>query len=83
MVNYMEIQEASEAAKKNMETALKKKALSTAGIEQEENGWKVIVEIVEEEHIPNKFDLIGIYDVKIDNDGKVTGWSKRTTRIRG
>lgn len=79
----MDAKEASEAAKKRLEEALGKKANATIDISQEGEEWKASVEIVEEEHMPSKFDLVGVYEVKLDKTGKITSWSRKETRQRG
>ena len=79
----MIVEEAAEYAKQRLEKALKKRANSTIAIYKEENEWVAKVEVLEEEHIPSKFDLIGIYQVHLDKDGNLISWDKEGTRLRG
>lgn len=79
----MKIGDVSEQAKIQLAEALKKKALATAKLVKNDDGWNITVEIIEEEHIPSKFDSIGIYDVTLDSKGNLTGWTRTGSRLRG
>lgn len=79
----MNVEEAAEMAKKKLADALKKKAYATTNISKDGEGWKATVEIVEEEHMPSQFDIIGVYEVKMDKDGKLISWNRIKSRKRG
>jgi len=63
--------------------ALKKKPYGCPSIKRSEKGWETIIEIVEEEHIPSKFDTIGVYEAQFDKKLNLTGWEKKKQRDRG
>jgi hypothetical protein len=49
------------------------------GIERNEDGWLVAVQVVELERIPSSTDVLGRYEVTVSDEGEVTGiW--RTNR---
>lgn len=79
----MDVVEAAEEAKKNLAKVLKKKAYTTTSISKDKGGWKATVEIIEEEHMPSQFDIIGVYEVKLDKKGKLISWNKKESRKRG
>jgi hypothetical protein len=43
-------------------------------MERDDDGWKVTVQVVELERIPNSTDVLGSYEVIVDDDGEVTGY---------
>jgi hypothetical protein len=52
---------------------------SIIGIEKNGKEWKLSVEVLELERVPNTTDLLGIYDVTVDKNGELTG-ARRTRR---
>jgi Gas vesicle synthesis protein GvpO len=51
---------------------------SVLGLERDEDdGWSVMVQIVELSRIPHSTDVLGAYAVKVDPDGEVIGWRRR------
>lgn len=51
----------------------------------EEEGWKVILEVIEEKDYMKKYakdEMVGIYHVRVDKDGDVTSFSRKSTRYR-
>lgn len=84
----MDIRQASEQAKKRISEALDKKAENTNSISKEGNEWSAMVEVLEEEYIPgmglkSMNDLLGIYEVRLNEKGELEGWNKRASRKRG
>jgi len=52
---------------------------AVTGMEKNGSEWRVTVEVVELERIPNTTDVLGKYEVTLDKDGEVTG-AQRTRR---
>jgi hypothetical protein len=52
---------------------------SVLGLERddENDGWNVMVQVVELARIPNSTDVLGVYAVKVDGEGELIGWSRR------
>jgi hypothetical protein len=78
----LDIKKASEIIKTKLGEALDKKANATISIRKEGNEWKADVEVVEEEYLPGQNlrsmnDLLGLYDVSMDDNGNLTGWVKK------
>jgi hypothetical protein len=46
-------------------------------------GWKVTVEIVEMRRVPNSTDLIGCYEVTLDDDGDLLQYRRTRRYNRG
>src|SRR5919109_273504 len=43
------------------------------GMERNGSEWKVTVEVLELERVPNTTDILGIYEVTLDKNGELTG----------
>jgi hypothetical protein len=52
---------------------------SVTGIEKNGKEWKLTVEVLELERVPNTTDVLGKYDVTVDQNGELTG-ARRTRR---
>ena len=56
---------------------------SVLGLRRDDDGWQVLVEVVELQRIPNSTDLLGCYTVSLDKDGEVVGYERRRRYQRG
>jgi len=84
----MSIKQAAGVAKEKLAEALNKKANATVSISREGNDWNATVEILEEEYLPGKNvssmnDIIGVYEVKLNDKGDLTSWVKKGSHKRG
>ena len=52
---------------------------SVTGMEKDGSEWRVKVEVLELERIPNTTDVLGIYEVTLDKNGDLIG-AQRTRR---
>jgi hypothetical protein len=83
-----DIGSASEIAKQKLAKAMNKTADSTISISKEDDIWNAVVEIVDEEYLPgmkvkSMSDIIGVYEVKLSNDGNLLSWTKKSSHKRG
>jgi hypothetical protein len=53
------------------------------GLRKEDDGWQVLVEVVEMQRIPNSTDLLGCYAVSMDQNGDVVGYERQRRYQRG
>jgi Gas vesicle synthesis protein GvpO len=53
------------------------------GVERDEDGWRVQVEVVESRRIPETTDILAVYEVDVDSDGDVTGYRRLKRYVRG
>lgn len=56
---------------------------SVVGVNPHEDGWRVTVEVVESARIPNTADIMAEYDVDIDSNGDLTGYTRKSRYFRG
>lgn len=50
-------------------------------IDREDEGWRVAVEVIERSSVPDTQDILGRYEITLDEDRTVTGY-RRTHRYR-
>lgn len=60
--------------------------LKTSGvvaISRSEDGWIISIEMIEKKSIPDSMDVLGCYEVKLDDGGKICDFSRVRLRRRG
>lgn len=55
---------------------------NVVGLAKTEDGWRVMVEMVEKESIPNSMDLLGLYEITLDGEGTILGFERKSLRKR-
>ena len=53
------------------------------GLERTDDGWKVLVEVVEVRRIPDTTDILALYEVQVDEDGDLMGYRRLRRYARG
>jgi hypothetical protein len=53
------------------------------GLSKSEEGWVVSLEGLERRAIPDTMDVLGIYEVRLDNEGNLLGFERKKLRKRG
>lgn len=56
---------------------------SVVSLEPCDGGWKVGVEVVETERIPDTATILAVYDVVIDGDGELSAYHRTSRYARG
>lgn len=52
------------------------------GVSRNDDGWVVTIEVLEVGRVPETTDVLGSYDVHMDNDGNVTGYHRVRRYLR-
>lgn len=60
-----------------------KSAESVTGLERTDDGWRVDLEVLELERIPNTTDVLATYQVTLDDDGELQGYRRVHRYVRG
>jgi Gas vesicle synthesis protein GvpO len=82
--NSMSAREAVERAREEFPDLAGRPIETVLGVERDDDeGWKVAVQVVELARIPNTTDLLGAYEVKLDDDGELTGYRRLRRYARG
>jgi len=48
-----------------------------------EDGWVVLLEALERKAIPDTMDVLGLYEVRLDDAGNLLGFERKKLRKRG
>jgi Gas vesicle synthesis protein GvpO len=56
---------------------------AVTGLEWDGESWTVTVDALELQRVPNTTDLIGCYEVKLDEEGTLRGYRRRGRYVRG
>ena len=60
-----------------------REAEGVTGLERTDDGWKVLVEVVEVRRIPDTTDVLALYEVTADEDGDLEGYRRLRRYARG
>ena len=73
----------SRAALKMVQDLTGYKAEAVTGLEWDGDKWDVTVEVLELTRVPNTTDVIGTYEVQIDERGTLRGYRRSGRHYRG
>lgn len=60
-----------------------KDAEGVTGLERTEEGWKVMVDVVELRRVPSTTDVLATYEVEVDSSGDLQGYRRVRRFARG
>ena len=78
----MEPKEIIESAKKQLADLTGFKEPAGIGLRKEKDGWVAKVEIIEKKSIPDGMDILGTYDVHLDEKGNLLNYERKELRKR-
>jgi hypothetical protein len=79
----MEVKEISERAKKELKAVMGLEVSSITGVSRvKDDEWQITVELIERKAIPDTQDLLGLYEVRLDNDGHLISFDRKKVRHR-
>ena len=78
----MNANEVAEKAQQEFVRLGKKPADGVAGLSKTEEGWAVLLEAVERKAIPDSMDVLGLYELSLDNEGNLLGLNRKRLRKR-
>ena len=61
---------------------ISKEPETVTSIEQKEGEWKVTVEALERKAVPDSQDLLGRYEIRLNKNGELIGWTQTVIRRR-
>ncbi|OAV59478.1 gas vesicle protein GvpO [Enteractinococcus helveticum] len=71
------------AAIKQLQMLTTRTPESVVGVTPHHAGWRVTIEVVESARIPNTADIMAEYEVDIDGNGELDGYSRKSRYFRG
>ena len=75
--------EAARLAKEQLAEITGLEAASVSGLSRTDDGWRVVVELVELERVPPTTNVMGRYEVELDRDGELVGYEQVERYHRG
>jgi hypothetical protein len=79
----MAIKDITEKAKAELKSLTGFEPSSVTSIKKDGEVWKVLVEMLEKTGIPDRMDILGIYEVKMDGGENLIGYERKGLRKRG
>jgi len=79
----MNMKELAERAKSQLAEVTGLKPVTVTGTFKDEQGWHIELDMLEMPRIPPATDLLGDYDVLVDEDGNMMKFERKRTRLRG
>jgi hypothetical protein len=79
----LSIKDITEKAKVELESLTSFKTSSVVSVRKDADDWRVTVELLEKEGIPDRMDILGIYEAAIDTGGSLTSYERKGLRKRG
>ncbi|MBS3819574.1 gas vesicle protein [bacterium] len=55
---------------------------TTLGVEKDNSHWKVTLEMIEKRAIPDQMDILGVYEVLVDEEGNLVSFKRKGLRKR-
>jgi len=79
----MDMKELAERAKSQLAEVTGLKPVTVTGTSKDEQGWHVAVDMLEMSRIPTATDVLGDYEVLVDENGNMLKFERKRTRLRG
>ncbi len=79
----MDMLKITEQAKTKIEKLTGLTSASVIGLAKEDNQWVVTLELIEKKSIPDAMDILGAYEVRMDDEGNVQDFLRTKLRRRG
>jgi hypothetical protein len=74
---------ASRRAAESLQALIGRPVEGVVEVSREDDGWLVGVEVLEIARVPNTNDVLGVYEVELDQYGELQGYRRRTRYLRG
>jgi len=75
--------EAARTAQIEIVNLTKREPVGVTGLAKDNGKWHITMELVEKKSVPDAQDLLGGYEVVVDEEGHVLGFERKTLRKRG
>ncbi len=78
----MDVSEIAERAREELVKVTKLPLSGVIGTARDDQGWVVTIEMVEKKSIPDGMDVLGIYEVKLNDQGHIADFQRIKLRKR-
>ena len=72
-----------EKARKEFIGLGKKPADGVTGLSKTKEGWTILLEALERKAIPETMDVLGLYELRLDDEGNLLSLDRKKLRKRG
>lgn len=79
----MDMKELAERAKSQLAELTGLKPMAVTQAFKDEQGWHIALDMLEMSRIPPATDVLGDYEVLLDDSGSLLRFERRRTRLRG
>jgi hypothetical protein len=79
----MDAQEVITKARGHIATMGKKSDEGVTNLSKREDGWTVSIEVVERKGIPDTMDILGLYEMILNDEGDLMSLERKKLRKRG
>lgn len=79
----MDMKEIAERARSQLAEVTGLKPVTVTGTFKDEQGWHVLLDMLEMSRIPTATDVLGDYEVLLDENGNILRFERKRTRLRG
>jgi len=79
----MNMKELVERATSQLEEVTGLNAETVSAAFRDEQGWHIALDMLEMSRIPTATDVLGDYEVLLDDDGNMLKFERKKTRLRG
>ena len=78
----MELSEAIKRAEEKLPVLVRLDLCGAIGAMKKEDGWHVKIEMIERHALPDSQDLLGVYEVILDDEGRLVKYERKRVRRR-
>jgi len=76
------LKEAINGAIEQLQSLLGLETSSVVAASKRDGGWQVMIELIERKAVPDTQDLLGEYEVLLDDEGEMISYERRAMRRR-
>lgn len=79
----MEVRDLAGRARSQLAEVTALKPQTVTGAVKDEQGWHITLDMLEMARIPNSTDILGSYEVLLDDNGNMLSFKRKRIRLRG
>jgi len=78
----MKLNEAVTLAKEQLHSILNLEVANVIAVSKRDDGWNVMIDLIERRAVPDTMDIMGTYEVILDDDGDMVKYERKTQHKR-
>jgi len=81
-IGIIHLGDAIHGAMEQLQSLLGLEVSNVIGAARMDDGWQVTVELIERKAVPDTQDLLGVYEIHLDDAGEMTSYERKEIRRR-